>query len=33
MKVRPLQDRILIKRVEEEGKSKGGCRSGAKRST
>ncbi|MGB5994510.1 MAG: co-chaperone GroES [Candidatus Deferrimicrobiaceae bacterium] len=24
MKVRPLQDRILIKRVEEEGKSKGG---------
>ena len=24
MKVRPLQDRILIKRVEEEGKRKGG---------
>ncbi|NNG47500.1 MAG: co-chaperone GroES [Deltaproteobacteria bacterium] len=24
MKVRPLQDRILIKRVEEEAKSKGG---------
>lgn len=24
MKVRPLQDRILVKRVEEEGKSKGG---------
>ncbi len=24
MKIRPLQDRILVKRVEEEDKSKGG---------
>ena len=24
MKVKPLQDRILIKRIEEEGKTKGG---------
>jgi chaperonin GroES len=24
MKIRPLQDRILVKRVEEEAKSKGG---------
>ncbi|MBP2686659.1 MAG: groS2, partial [Deltaproteobacteria bacterium] len=24
MKVKPLQDRILIKRVEEEAKTKGG---------
>jgi chaperonin GroES len=24
MKIRPLQDRVLIKRVAEEGKSKGG---------
>jgi chaperonin GroES len=24
MKVRPLQDRVLIKRLEEEGKTKGG---------
>jgi chaperonin GroES len=24
MKIRPLQDRIIVKRVEEEAKSKGG---------
>lgn len=24
MKIKPLQDRILIKRIEEEGKTKGG---------
>ncbi len=24
MKIRPLQDRILVKRLEEEGKTKGG---------
>ena len=24
MKIRPLQDRIIIKRIEEEGKSRGG---------
>ena len=24
MKIRPLQDRILVKRIEEEAKSKGG---------
>ena len=24
MKIRPLQDRVLIKRVDEEGKTKGG---------
>ena len=24
MKIRPLQDRIIVKRIEEEGKSKGG---------
>jgi chaperonin GroES len=24
MKVRPLQDRVVVKRIEEEGKSKGG---------
>jgi chaperonin GroES len=24
VKIRPLQDRIIIKRIEEEGKSKGG---------
>ena len=24
MKIRPLQDRIIVKRVEEEGKTKGG---------
>ncbi len=24
MKIRPLQDRVIVKRVEEEGKTKGG---------
>ncbi|MES1204599.1 MAG: co-chaperone GroES [Pseudomonadota bacterium] len=24
MKVRPLQDRVVVKRIEEEGKTKGG---------
>ena len=24
MKIRPLQDRVIVKRIEEEGKSKGG---------
>ena len=24
MKIRPLQDRVILKRIEEEGKSKGG---------
>lgn len=24
MKIKPLQDRILVKRIEEEGKTKGG---------
>jgi len=24
VKIRPLQDRIIVKRIEEEGKSKGG---------
>jgi chaperonin GroES len=24
MKIRPLQDRLIVKRVEEEGKTKGG---------
>jgi chaperonin GroES len=24
MKIRPLQDRIIVKRIEEEGKTKGG---------
>jgi chaperonin GroES len=24
MKIRPLQDRVIVKRIEEEGKTKGG---------
>ena len=24
MKIRPLQDRVIVKRIQEEGKSKGG---------
>ena len=24
MKIRPLQDRVIVKRLEEEGKTKGG---------